>query len=219
MVPAAAVRRHAPPPRSNPGDARAIDLAVRALEGPSLLAATLLVLAPALALSCIERAPGSGARRERVAPELAARYLLASVRPRVEVGAVYGDALELLGLDLEPPTLCAGRPSTLTLYWHVLNEPEARWQVFVHLDGPSLARVHADHAPAQGVYPTTAWRKGEIVRDPVAVTLPADEAASLLEAWVGLYSGAERMPVTKAGPLGVDNEDRALAARIPVLCQ
>lgn len=171
------------------------------------------------ALACIERAPGSGSRRERVPPAVAARYVLASVEPRIAVGAVYGGALELVGLDLDPPTLCAGRPTALTLYWRVLAEPEARWDVFVHLDGPGVPRVHGDHAPARGAYPTTAWRRGEIVRDPLSLTLPADEPASVLEAWVGLFAGAERMPVTRAGPLGRDGEDRALVARIPVLCQ
>ncbi|HUK66026.1 MAG TPA: hypothetical protein VLV17_04310 [Anaeromyxobacteraceae bacterium] len=150
---------------------------------------------------------------------MAARYLLASVAPRIEVGAVYGGALELIGLDLEPPTLCSGRPATLTLYWRVLKEPDTRWEVFVHLDGPGVPRIHGDHWPAQGAYPTSAWRRGEVVRDPVVLTIPADVQASSLEAWVGLFSGAERMGVSRPGPLGRDGEDRALAARLPVSCE
>lgn len=165
--------------------------------------------------SCIERAPNAGGQREAVDRRAAAPYLVKDPHPAVTVGAKLS-GIELVGLDVDPPQLRPGQRATITLYWRALEDPEARWTVFVHLDAPGAPRLHGDHAPAAGQYPTSAWRRGEVVRDPVVVRVPEAYPARSVEAWIGLYSGTERAPVTSAGPLGQDGQDRVLAARIPV---
>lgn len=174
-----------------------------------------LALAALATASCIERAPNAGARREEADRRAAAQYLVTDPRPAIRVGAQLS-GIELVGLDVDPPQLHPGDRVTLTLYWRALEDPDTRWSVFVHLDAPGTPRVHGDHAPAGGRYPTNAWRRGEVVRDPVVVRIPARYPAHSIDAWIGLFSGTERSPVTLAGPLGQDGQDRVLAARLPV---
>ncbi len=169
-----------------------------------------------LAAACVERAPGSGSHRERVEPSVAERALAPGARPAIAIGAVFGGSIELVGADLAPAQLAPGATALLTLYWRALDEPETSWRVFVHLDAPGATRLQADHAPAGGTYPTTAWKRGDVVRDTVKITVPAGHPATLLTAWVGLYAGSERVAVTRPGALGGDAENRVIAARLPL---
>ena len=166
--------------------------------------------------ACIERAPNAGAPRERVDPSVVARWTVADARPRLAGGALFGGAIELVGADLDPPELAPGGAATLTLYWRALEEVEQRWAVFVHVDAAGAERLHGDHEPAGGAYPTSAWRRGDVVRDPMVLRVPPAYAASTADVWVGLYSGSERLALTRPGALGGDGENRALVAHVAV---
>ena len=82
------------------------------------------------------------------------------------VGAVFGNAAELLAYKLEPPALVPGQRSRLTLYWRCRAELDA-WHIFVHLDDATGTgeRIHAEHDPAGGRFPTDAWRPGDLIAD------------------------------------------------------
>jgi hypothetical protein len=139
------------------------------------------------------------------------------VRPRFPAGARLGGTIELVGLDAEPPELRAGEPVALTLYWRALDPVDGRWRVFVHVDArDGRARLHGDHAPAGGAFPTSAWARGDLVRDPVSIRVPSDWTAGWADVWVGLHDGEERLEVTAPGPLRTDGEQRLLAATLPV---
>jgi hypothetical protein len=165
--------------------------------------------------ACIERAPGSGGRQQGRDRAIAASYLASAAEPQHRSRAVFGNAIELLGWDLAPAELAPGRSAVLTLWWRTREETDRNWRVFVHLDGPrGQARIHGDHWPAAGTWPTDAWRKGEVVRDPVRLTVPGGYHGEAIEAWVGWYDGEERLHVTDAGDLRHDGSDRLLLAAI-----
>ncbi len=170
-----------------------------------------------LAAACVERAPGSGGRRATFVRRPAARYLAPPEAPRHPAHAIFGGAIELVGWSLEPEPLERGRPATLTLYWRAQNELEASYQVFVHLDGrEGEDRIHGDHPPAGGTLPTEAWRRGDLVRDPVRVAIPPGYRGEALDLWVGWYAGAERLAIANAGEVRHDGENRLLLAAVPV---
>jgi len=80
----------------------------------------------------------------------------------------------------------AGETVTLTLYWQATAAFETDFTIFTHLLGPEEAVViNADHAPPK---PTPGWVSGEIITDPVTLTIPNDlsPGAYLIEA--GLYN-------------------------------
>jgi hypothetical protein len=130
------------------------------------------------------------------------------------VGAVFGNAVELLGYKLEPPQMVPGQRAKLTLYWRCRAELE-RWHIFVHLDDAtgSGARIHAEHDPAGGRFPTDAWKPGDLIADPFVVA--AGQNPLLL--FLGLYTeGENRMALTTPGRGRDDGNNRLLAGVLPI---
>lgn len=113
----------------------------------------------------------------------------------LEPRATFGELFELIAWDLKPQALRAGKEMDVTLLWHALQKPPARYTGFVHLED-ATGRVVAqdDHEPKGGAYPTTLWAQDELVRDMFRLQVPAN-----LEA--GEY-------VLRAGWYETDSQDR-----------
>jgi hypothetical protein len=130
----------------------------------------------------------------------------------VPVGAVFGGAAELVAWRSEPPQLIPGQRFRLTLYWRCKAELEP-WHIFVHLDdaGGSGERIHAEHDPAGGSFPTEAWRPGDLIADAVMVTAGRNP----LSLFVGLYSSGEnRLPLDSPGRGRDDGNSRLFAGTL-----
>ena len=161
--------------------------------------------------ACVEDAP-SGPSADDLA---AARkdLLPAAPTPRYPVHADLGGKVIYLGLDVDPPAIVPSRKFTLTHYFKVV-EPPGDWKLFTHLHGAGKSHfTNLDHTPVQGKYPVSAWRAGDIVRDVQEVTLEPGFKSNVVEIYLGLWRGDERMPILK-GP--DDGEKRVKAASIPV---
>jgi hypothetical protein len=185
---------------------------VRASHLPlSRLAALLLCAA------CIERPfEGSGAQPQRAQIDRSAlRDVLVAPPPdTVAVGAVFGNAAELVGYKLEPPQLVQGQRAKLTLYWRCRAEMEP-WHIFVHLDSAAGTgeRIHAEHDPAGGRFPTDAWRPGDTIADSFYF-IPGRDPLGL---YLGFYSqGESRLPITNSGRGRDDGQNRLLAGVLPI---
>jgi hypothetical protein len=118
--------------------------------------------------------------------------------PRQTLEARFGDEISLAGYNLTvAPSI------TLTLTWQPLRSPQKDYTVFVHVVDASGAVVAQDDSPpVDNVYPTTAWRPGDVVRDVHAVNFERQAVALR----VGLYDRATmlRLPVTSAGAGATD---------------
>jgi 4-amino-4-deoxy-L-arabinose transferase-like glycosyltransferase len=83
----------------------------------------------------------------------------------------FGPDVELLGY--EATTTTQEGLLHLTLFWHALNQVEENYRVQVELVDPNKGEttflLWVSH-PVNGLYPTRAWDKGDVVRD--ALTLP-----------------------------------------------
>jgi hypothetical protein len=120
-------------------------------------------------------------------PRLAANW---RARQVVETRIPMGEAVTLLGylagLDAEGAL-------RLTLLWQAERAPEENYSVFVHVTdkaqvaGPDDIIANGDRRhPVYGLYPTSRWTPGEIVRDDYRVPLPAGRSARLVS--FGLYT-------------------------------
>jgi len=130
------------------------------------------------------------------------------------VGAVFGNAAELLAYKLEPPALVPGQRSRLTLYWRCRAELDA-WHIFVHLDDATGTgeRIHAEHDPAGGRFPTDAWRPGDLIAD--SFFFIAGRNPLLL--YLGFYTqGDNRLPLSAPGRGRDDGNNRLLAGVLPI---
>ena len=168
-----------------------------------------------LVAACIERPWQDAPGRPAIDRSALADVLLpAPPAGTIAVGAVFAGQAELVGYKIEPPTLVSGQRAKLTLLWRCKAEMDA-WHVFVHLDdaGGSGARIHAEHDPAQGRYPTDAWRPGDLVAD--AVDFVPQRFPLLL--YLGLYSqGETRLHLDDAGRGRDDGANRLFVASLPV---
>jgi hypothetical protein len=105
--------------------------------------------------------------------------------------------VKLLGYNIESG-FHPGDGIHLTLFWKALQEMEKDYTVFTHLvDEEGKIWGQKDNPPADGLYSTTQWEKGEVVRDQYDLTISPD--ASPGEYWieVGMYLAdtGERLPV------------------------
>jgi len=115
-----------------------------------------------------------------------------------------GDAVQLVGhaVTIRPPAAgeADGRPVLdVTLYWQASRQLPADYTVFMHVSDGGGARIaQGDGPPAESLYPTSAWRPGQIIADHRRVALPPGSAADRLSVAVGLYMPPDgaRLPVT-----------------------
>lgn len=119
--------------------------------------------------------------------------------PRVQfaVGAAFGDAVRLVGYDLD----MTSDPLFVTLYWQAQATPPLDYMLFVHVlaaDGTVIAQY--DVQPAGPDVPPTQWRAPHYYRWTQA--LPLDVAQREQAAWLalGLYDPASgaRLPLATA---------------------
>jgi hypothetical protein len=171
----------------------------------------LLVLAALCA--CIER-PWQDAPKKREIDRGSLSDVLLTAVPAglTPVGAVFGGSAELVGYRLEPAALVPGQRTRLILVWRCRAEMEP-WRIFVHLDDPAGTRIHGEHDPAGGRYPTDAWRPGDLIADPIVFT-PGNNPLRL---YVGFYSqGENRLHLDSAGKGRDDGKDRLFAGVLPL---
>ena len=199
--------------------------AAPARSAPRAHASSALALAAALALpACIERPyDGTAGSSAQVAAAPKAQVDRGSLRDvlltavpegMVPVGALFGGAAELVGYRAEPPQIVPGQRLRLTLVWRCKSELEP-WHVFVHLDDASggSERIHAEHDPAGGRFPTDAWKAGDLIADSFTVTA----GRTALNLYLGLYSNGEnRLVMNSPGRGRDDGANRLLAGTIPL---
>src|SRR5207244_4282146 len=82
--------------------------------------------------------------------------------------------IALLGFSLDPPEPKRGDKVVVKFFWSAQKPINEDYQVFVHADalGGNARRIHGDHFPAKGKYPTDVWRDGEIIVDPFDLDIP-----------------------------------------------
>lgn len=126
---------------------------------------------------------------------------IATAAPDAPVNAVFGGAVQLLGVDWGAPET-PGVALALTLYWQSVAPLAERYDVFVHVvDAGGTIVAQADREPVAGLAPTSRWQPGDIVRDPLTIALPDGPTGATLTVNVGLFlreTGA-RLPLDGGG--------------------
>ena len=175
-----------------------------------------LVLA-LLCCACIER-PFEEGQQAPARPQVdrsALRDVMVPPPPdATPVGAVFGNAAELLAYKLEPPALVPGQRARLTLYWRCRATLDP-WHIFVHLDDAAGTgeRIHGEHDPVGGRFPTDAWKPGDVIADSFWF-IPGRDPLLL---FLGFYSeGDNRLALTSPGRGRDDGNNRLLAGVLPV---
>jgi len=111
--------------------------------------------------------------------------------PRYTVYENWEGEIALLGYDLESVVIEPGQDVSLSLYWEALTRPRGSYAVFLHLiDKDGDRRSQEDSLPMGGLYPTTHWYPGEVIRDHYRLPIPPDLEPGRYRLEVGLYDAS-----------------------------
>lgn len=110
--------------------------------------------------------------------------------PQHALSVTFDDpAITLIGADFPTPTLRAGDPLPLTLYWQAGSTTSNLYTVFTHLetlDGEVIAQI--DSQPQGGGMPTASWATGQSIADPYPLAIPPDTPPGAYRIVVGMYN-------------------------------
>jgi hypothetical protein len=108
--------------------------------------------------------------------------------------------LALVGHTLPPVEVDLGGAISLDVVWQATRPMTESYASFLHLvDATGQGYVGDDHQPWDGLYPTTRWVEGEMVRMAYSLTLPAELPAGLYTLRAGWYDSSLNRLHTEAG--------------------
>ena len=132
-------------------------------------------------------------------------------------GAVIGEAVRLLGYELEPAAKVGGTIQ-VTLHWQAEKEMEESYKAFVHLYDESGAIVaQQDRLPGWGARPTQSWERDEVIADRYRLSIGREIPEGDYRVGVGLYNAqtGKRIPALSVGGERLE-QDRILVGRVEI---
>jgi uncharacterized membrane protein len=137
--------------------------------------------------------------------------------PSYPSGARLGDAVRLVGYDLDTRDARAGGIVRLTLYWQAIAPVGADYKVFTHLlDAEERLRGQRDGVPGDGQLPTTAWVTGEYVTDRYEISIAADAPPGPYRIAVGMYQEGNNARSPAFSAEGMPLGDRILLGPLEI---
>ncbi len=110
--------------------------------------------------------------------------------PQTAVKVRFDNIIELLGFTPSPespPFGNKGEDWRGTLYWQALVSPSTDYTVFVHVRNQAGQVVaQYDRPPTGGLYPTSLWEAGEIIKDELNIPL-GNLPSGQYQIMIGLY--------------------------------
>ncbi len=129
--------------------------------------------------------------------------------------ASFADQLELLGCEVGARAVERGGYVHISLYWEALVKPDLDYTVSILLTDESGNTVLDEvlRQPVDGLYPTSLWSAGEVVRDRFDVTIGESVPEGRYRLWARLYDPVSKSFLLLAG----STEDRVRLGKIYVV--
>ncbi|MBC7224125.1 MAG: hypothetical protein H5T59_07610 [Anaerolineae bacterium] len=127
--------------------------------------------------------------------------------PQHPASARFGNAIRLVGYDLDASEARPGGAVRLTLHWQAVQTPPEGWAAFVHLvDADGRIVTQDDGVPGDGTLPTTGWLPGEYVSQTHTLALSQEAAPGTYRLLVGWYRPEDgaRVPLEGGAPAEAD---------------
>jgi hypothetical protein len=91
----------------------------------------------------------------------------------------FNDDIKILGYSIDKKNVQSGSTLHLTYYWQALRDIKEDYYITTHLEPfvvwntlKSKYEFEWIHEPVSGFYPTSKWKKGDIIRDELIVKIP-----------------------------------------------
>jgi len=143
-----------------------------------------------------------GADPDRAVGSLVLTTWRAALRPAEKlVGARFGPSIELIGYSPDRLEGHAGAPLTVTFHWRAAAGAGADYTVSTQLlDRQGKLVVQHDAMPVDNTLPTSTWRPGQSVLDPVTLALPGGLASADYALIVVVYDHRTLKRLDAQGP-------------------
>jgi hypothetical protein len=106
---------------------------------------------------------------------------------------------QLVGHTLSQVEVQPGQPLSLDIVWQATEPMTQAFTSFLHLDANGQRLAGDDRQPWSGLYPTSRWAPGEMVRMSYTLTLPADLPPGLYALNTGWYDASHNRLHTHDG--------------------
>jgi hypothetical protein len=99
-----------------------------------------------------------------------------------------GEAIHLLGYDVQPQAVRPGETVNLTLYWQAVGAPGENYKVFNHLVGADgFLAGQQDGLPGGGAVLSSEWVRGEVVVDRYEIGVQEGSPPGEYVLYTGMY--------------------------------
>jgi choline-sulfatase len=121
----------------------------------------------------------------------------------------FGDAVELLAVDLSAGPVRAGQTLAITFTFAAHGPLPGGWRIFAHFEGPG--RFLGDHEPPR---PFSWWRRGQHIRYTHTITIPRQTPTGTYDLWLGLFRDNQRQSVASDAVQVSDSRARVGTVRV-----
>jgi len=131
----------------------------------------------------------------------------------------FGDRMALVGYDLDKRWVRPGDTITLTLYWQGRRRMDVNYTVSAQLvDAGQRKAAQDDGWPLGGTAPTTGWEPGQVLADPVALTVFQGTSPGVYDVRVVVYVFEDgqivHVPVIPKGGRMLSNYQKLTQVRV-----
>jgi len=131
------------------------------------------------------------------------------------VGAIFDGTLKLVGYSAGAGPFAPGEKLRVTLFWQCLRAPGRDLVTFVQLlDAKGKLVAATETPPTGGLFPTSAWQAGDLLRDQQELPLPASLPDGSYRLVAGLFDAGDKGRLTAR--LGLRRRDDVELGRIAV---
>jgi hypothetical protein len=171
-------------------------------RGPTKALLTVNLLNGKRQLSCVQ--DGVPANPAVVLETVVRPGVVLTPTDRLAAPVDFGGYFDLVGITSVTTT----KGLQVTLWWQAKAAAPRDYTVFIHLlDQSGQVIAQADSPPVQGLSPTAAWHRGDVIQDTHILPATTAPARTLL---IGVYDPAtmERLPVAQDGQSQTDQAFR-----------
>jgi hypothetical protein len=131
--------------------------------------------------------------------------------------AIFEEKIGLAQPKLDSPVVSPGGTLEFQLVW-ISQKPAAEdFTVFIHLrDSSNQTLAQADGQPVGGSYPTSVWRRGDIVWDRRRLEVPASAGVGTYRLVAGMYRRETLKRLDAETPAGRAESDEVTIGKIEV---
>lgn len=116
----------------------------------------------------------------------------AQPQPMYAMNGNWENKVELLGYDISYDPMANSGSVTVGLYYLTTDQIRFDWIAYVHVrseaNGEIVMAGQRDRQPCFESYPTTRWKKNQIIRDEFIIPLSADAIPGTYKIYTGFYN-------------------------------